>query len=260
MMSALPAAQSAFAAALTTADAPMPVGLVCWTGAPPERRFEVYRNNVRASLTSALATAFPAVERVVGAEFFAAMAQAYVQAHPPRSPVLLGYGADFADFVAGFEPAEALPYLADVARLETLRRRAYHAADTLPLALDALSAVPPEAMADLTFTAHPALGVLRSPFPVHTIWAMNAGEVPLRPIEDWAPEDVLVSRPQMRVSVSRLPVGAAVFIEHLTAGRNLADALEAAEAMASGFDVVTALGLALTAGAFSAIHWEAPHD
>ncbi len=46
---------------------------------------------------------------------------------------------------------------------------------------------------------------------------MNAGEVPLRPIEDWAPEDVLVSRPQMRVSVSRLPVGAGVFIEHLAA-------------------------------------------
>ncbi len=40
MMSALPAAQSAFAAALTTADAPMPDGLMAWTGAPPVRRFE----------------------------------------------------------------------------------------------------------------------------------------------------------------------------------------------------------------------------
>ena len=48
---------------------------------------------------------FPAVERLVGEEFFAGMAREFVMAHPPRSPLLLTYGDEFPDFIAAFEPA-----------------------------------------------------------------------------------------------------------------------------------------------------------
>jgi hypothetical protein len=40
---------------------------------------------------------------------------------------------DFPDFIEQFEPASSVPYLADVARLEMLRVRAFHAADADPL-------------------------------------------------------------------------------------------------------------------------------
>ncbi len=86
-----------------------------------------------SSLIDALRTKFPATERIVGEEFFRAMARVFVIAHPPRSKILHTYGDDFGDFIAAFEPAAELAYLADVARLEAARTRAYHAADATPL-------------------------------------------------------------------------------------------------------------------------------
>ena len=45
---------------------------------------------------------FPVVKRLVGEEFFRAMAQVFVTEEPPRSPVLFRYGSTFPDFIAGF--------------------------------------------------------------------------------------------------------------------------------------------------------------
>jgi len=52
------------------------------------------------------------------------------QLHPrasARAAALAEYGDGFADFLAGFAPAQSLPYLADVARLEWAINAAYHA-------------------------------------------------------------------------------------------------------------------------------------
>ena len=91
--------ESSFAQALLDPERPVPRGI------SPARRFSVYRNNVVAGLVKALASRFPAVERIVGEEFFAAMARAFVVARPPRSAVLASYGEEFADFIAAFAPA-----------------------------------------------------------------------------------------------------------------------------------------------------------
>ena len=110
--------QRGFAAAILDPARPMPDGLVGPDGEPGPKRFAVYRNNVVVGLTETLKDAFPAVHRIVGADFFRAMARAYVMVEPPRSPILLDYGAGFPDFIRQFEPAAVLPYLADVARIE----------------------------------------------------------------------------------------------------------------------------------------------
>ena len=97
------------------------------------KRFGVYRNNVIAGLVSSLAARFPVVGRLVGDEFFGAMARCYVIDQPPRSPVLLLYGDTFPEFIENFVPAGSIEYLADVARLEFAKGRAYHATDASPL-------------------------------------------------------------------------------------------------------------------------------
>ena len=107
------------------------------------RRFAVYRNNVMVTLSKALKSRFPAVDKIVGEEFFGAMARVFVSERPPRSPLLATYGDEFADFIATFEPASDLPYLADVARLEAARTRAYHSADAVPIDADGLTALDP---------------------------------------------------------------------------------------------------------------------
>lgn len=133
-------------------------------------RLGVYRNNVIGNLTRALRLSYPAVERLVGEDFFAGAAQRFLVAAPPRAADLNQYGDGFADFLAGFEPAASVPYLADVARLEWAVNRALHAPPAPPLAPEALRMVPAEREADLRFRPHPTLSLLALDYPAHAIW------------------------------------------------------------------------------------------
>ena len=125
--------QQEFIKAALTPDAPIPAGMVTPMGTPAKRRFDVYRNNIIVGLKEAIAASYPAVKSLVGDAFFDAMAGDYVRAHPPKTPILPLYGADFAAFIDNFAPASRLPYLGDVARLEYALRQSYHAADTRPV-------------------------------------------------------------------------------------------------------------------------------
>ncbi|KEQ07046.1 HvfC/BufC N-terminal domain-containing protein [Pseudorhizobium pelagicum] len=245
--------QQRFAAALMAPDSPLPDGLSSWNSRQPKARYDVYRNNVMMGLRRALASRFPAAERIVGEDFFAAMADTFIRAHPPRSPLLFLYGDDLPEFAAGFPPAQSVPYLPDVMRLEIARGRAYHAADAAPLDPARLAAVAPERLAELRLVFHPSTALVRSAFPVVTIWAMNAGELPAAAIAGWTPQDALVVRPHLVVEVLRLPPGGAVFLEALTDGMTLTTAAEAAMAADAAFDLAANLAGALGAGAFSAI-------
>jgi len=247
------ATQSEFAAALVNPNFAVPDGLTAWNGPQPARRFSVYRNNVAIGLIGALASRFPAAERIVGEEFFAAMAHEFIRLHPPRSPLLLAYGDDFPDFAGSFEPAQEIPYLADVMRLEALRGRAYHAADAMPLDAALVATIEPAGLAELTLVPHPSASVARSTYPAVTIWAMNTGEIELADIDDWTGEDALVIRPQMTVEVHRLPPGGATFLKELFSGVALGQAYETALTEAANFDLSANLAGAFTAGAFMAI-------
>lgn len=233
----LEASQKAFAGALLNPDAPVPDGVVDPEGRAAPKRFAVYRNNVTVSLIEALATAFPTVEKIVGTEFFAAMATEFVRAHPPSSPLLMFYGEAFPGFLESFEPVRHLAYLADVAALEQARRQAYHARDSEPLGPEFLAAVPPETLGTLRITLHPAVHILSSSHPILSIWEWNQAADQGRPAElPEGGEDVLVTRPELEVEVRRLPVGGARFLEALKAGAALGEAAEAG-AGAEEFDL-----------------------
>jgi hypothetical protein len=240
--------QDSFAAALLDAGKPVPEGVTSHTGNQPARRFAVYRNNVVASLVKALGTRFPAVNRIVGEEFFNAMARVFVTEHPPRSPLLMTYGDDFADFIERFEPAANLPYLADVARLEAARTRAYHAADAKPVDTNLLRNIAPDALGGMCFVLHPSAEAVCSRHPIVTIWAMNAGEAKLGPIENWRPEDALIARPYLDVEVRSLPAGGVAFLIALIGGRTLAEAVAAAASEDADFDLAANLAGLLGAG------------
>jgi hypothetical protein len=223
------AVQSAFGAALLDPRRALPVSLTRAGGRPPERRFAVYRNNVAVGLVGALEIRFPAIRMIVGEECFAGLARAYALAHPPTSPVMATFGDDFADFLRDAPGLEELDYLPDVARLEAARTRAYHAADAAPLAASAFAALDPARLDGTIIVLHPSVEIVRSSAPVVTIWAMNAGEAELAPIEDWAAEDALVCRPEMVVETRRLPPGGADFLEALRRGATLGAAARLAQ-------------------------------
>ena len=72
-------------------------------------------------------------QRITGVDFFRAMARFHIRATPPTSPLLFEYGRDFPDFIETYEYARAMPWLADIARIERAWLDAYHAADAGPL-------------------------------------------------------------------------------------------------------------------------------
>lgn len=244
------ARQHGFAQALLHPGAPLPTGLTGARGTADAARFAVYRNNVHVGLTRALAQRFTVTERLVGTEFFAGMARAYVGGCKPASPLLMHYGDDFPDFIAGFAPAATLPYLADLARLEAAWTRAYHAADAAPLTLQRLAGLAPNELAGVTLRPHPSATLLRSAHPVGAIWAAHQGAT-VTPVDSWDAEAVLVARPDMAVSVHILPPRDGPFAERLFAGHTLGAAAEAALAANPGFDFGTALVGLLTLGAFT---------
>ncbi|MDL2409085.1 DNA-binding domain-containing protein [Rhizobium calliandrae] len=243
-----------FAPALTNPDIETPVGITGPNGKQAIKRFNVYRNNVTVSLINALAGIFPAVRRLTGDEFFRAMARFHLRAAPPTSPLLFEYGHDFPDFIAQYEYAQSVPWLADVARIERAWLDAYHAADVAALAAEALASVPPERLADLVFEPHPATRIVCSEYPALTIFAANRNGDPVDPIETFEPENALITRPGMDVMVRHLPDGSALFLLQLIAGEPLGVAAAKAVDACASFDISTSVAGMIEAGVFTSIN------
>lgn len=241
-----------FALALSDPERPTPAIVTGPNGKAAVRRYNVYRNNVTVSLIDALAAVYPAVRRITGEDFFRAMARFHVRETPPRSKLLFDYGRDFPAFIARYPYAEAMPWLADTARIERAYLDAYHAADAEPLAPAALGRVAPDELAGLVLTSHPAATIVRSPYAAVTIFAANRSPEPVGLIDAGTPEDALITRPGLEVVVRRLPPGAAVFLQSLVAGRPLGEAAAAA-ASSPSFDLGGAIVLMIEAGVFTTL-------
>ncbi len=139
-------------------------------GLAPEARLNIYRNTFIGTLTTALRLSFPAVYRLVGAEFFESAARIFIEAEPPRSAYLDEYGEAFPQFLARFAPASSVPYLSGVARLEWAVSRAHHAPDVEALDLSSLSELDPADHSRIAFVPHPSVGLVRADYPVDAIW------------------------------------------------------------------------------------------
>jgi hypothetical protein len=245
--------QRVFAHALLAAEPIFPPGLTAWNGSDPGRRFAIYRNNVIVSLIDALADTYPVTQELVGEEFFRAMARLFVQGNPPRSRILAFYGKGLADFIEAFTPAAAVPYLADVARLEMLRVSAYHAADAMPLAPETIAGLLEDAagLPEARITLHPSLGVLSSRHAVVSLWAAHqAADVAaaLAAVDPDNAEAALVLRAGLDVEISRIPDGAAIFIMHLRQDATFGHAAEQALAADDAFDLAATLGMLIRGG------------
>lgn len=249
-----------FAAALLDPGRPPPPGLVTWNGSDPAVRFAVYRNNVAVSLVEALADTFPVTRELVGPPFFEAMARSFVAAKPPRSPVLTEYGDGFPDFITGFAPAHALPYLPDLARLELARVRAYHAPDAESLGTAELAGhlADPDRLPGTRVALHPSAAVLVSAHAIVSLWAAHQGEGRIEEVDPCRLESALVLRQGDDVLVLSIPCGAAAFLAALATGAPLGEAAELGACAEPGFDLAQTLALLIRHGAIAA--WHPPGD
>ncbi len=229
--------QHSFAAALFEPGSALPPAIARSESPSAKRRFDIYRNNVTSSLVEALKASYPVVCHLVGEEFFKAAATHYVRQEPPRSPLLFRYGAGFALFLERFPPAETVPYLGDIARLEWAWLQAYHAADRAPLSIQTLAEIPPEQLSALRFLMHPSFALLRSRWPVVSLWAAVRDQEDGPKLDMTRSEEAAVLRPGYDVMVQLLPHGGYEFLSALESGRSLGEAAQRAAENDPDFDL-----------------------
>ena len=243
--------QQAFCIALFDAQAAAPKALRDSHGRAAGRRFDVYRNNVAVSLREALQVGFPVITKLIGEENFHAICAVFLRQHPPSSPLLMFYGAEFPQFLRDFAPLGHLGYLGDVAEVELALRRAYHAADHKGIDPQSLGQIPPEAMGGLRLHLADSVQVVASPWPIFDIWAFNARTNHPKPRA--GAQDVLITRAAFDPEPHRMPPGTTTFVRALQRGAPLGDAAEQGSAGNGDFPLSQVLACLLTHGMITAI-------
>lgn len=198
-----------------------------------EKRFAIYKNNVYARLVDALRDSFPAVERLVGEDFFRYAAVNYIARTPSRAGPLTAYGQNFPDFLAAFTPVADIPYLGDVAKLELLYLQSYHAADANAQDHAALTGNDE----DIYPVLHPSARLLTSPFQISRIWELNRNDAAFEDVQlPLQREYLLVIRPARQVEVRRVPLAAYVALLAFADGASISEARTAAISADPHFD------------------------
>lgn len=214
--------------------------------------FAVYRNTVMKGCIDALQANYPTINRLVGEEWLRAAATVYARDALPGKPMLLHYGADFADFLTRFEPAAELPYLPGVARLDRFWTEAHVATteDTLiPAALTQLATqnffrarLRPHAATRWSWFADA---------PIYTIWSHNRSDDVIDGEIEWRAEGALLTRPQDSVRWRALDRAGCAFLDTCAARGTVADAAQAALEAQADADLGQLMAKLLEAGAFS---------
>ncbi|KQN78949.1 hypothetical protein ASF04_00125 [Duganella sp. Leaf61] len=234
--------QQLFADALLNPDA-APPALALWREHPHNRhRLALYRGNLAATATKALAAAYPVVAALVGAEFFGALAHAYVRARPSHDGDLNRFGGQLGEFLDDFPHAAQLPYLADMARLEWGVHRAHYAADAKPVTAQQLGELAPAQLEAARLRLHDACVPMRFDWAVVSLWLAHqpapANDFPA----DMAVQEAgVVARPGWRVQVLPLGAGGYAALTVLRAGGTFGAALDAAFDVDGDFDVAAQL-------------------
>jgi hypothetical protein len=246
--------QRQFRRAVLGVEAAALVGAICGDGIDPAARLRIYRNHAFATLGAVLEGTFPVVCRLVDKRFFEYAAREYLREHPPHSRCLVEYGADFADFLAGFEPCMNLPYLADVARFEWALNMAAMVRQEAPLPIEGLAGIPPKDASLLKLCLQPSVSYFASGWPIDAIWLANQQEEV--PTVDLASGGTTVEmrRADEGFSWQRLAPGAFAFRRALAEGRALGTAAATAATdpefnLAAALDHLFAEGLVVGLGA-----------
>lgn len=205
-----------------------------------------------ASPIELLAARFPVIRRLVGEASFRAVADRFVRGVPPIIPIPAAYGDGFPRFLREQGPTPSIEYVADIAELEMARAKARDAPDVRPLGAEALSSFTGRRLMGRRILLHPSLHLVRSRFPIVTIWENNQSDGESGMIERWSAEAALVARPFFEVEVRRLLPGGYDFLRALSEGQTVAMARQVAIAASPGFQLVANIELLVDAKAIVA--------
>lgn len=144
-------------------------------GLEPARRLDIYRYAYRARLADALRDSYGHTAAYLGAEAFASLAGAYVDAQPSTHRNLRWYGASFAPWLR--LEGRAAPEVAELAALDWALRRAFDGPDCVALGLADLGAIAPQAWPAMRLELQPTVERVRFAHNTVALWhALDTGQ------------------------------------------------------------------------------------
>lgn len=240
--------QAQFLALLFDPAATNGIELIRRDAIPAQRRLDIYRNTLRGNFHDVLALEFPVIQQLSGADYFRQLAEQFQRTHPSNCGNLHHVGEPFAAWLTQQLSDTDFRWFGDVARLEWSVQQCEVAPDALRNTdFSALANLSPSQQQNLRWVLHPASRVLRSRWPVLSIW--NAHQHPARSdaprLEDIdlnLAENMLVLRQDTgHVMLHALGAGEAMLLQSLAQGATLGAAVDAAQHEETEFDATAAL-------------------
>ncbi len=255
----LNALQSDFAQELTARNGAdtLVLNSIQHDGIAPSDRIAIYRNNVQLSLADTLGETYSSVKALVGDEFFYAMAREYVLQTPSDKADLTHYGESFPEFVASFDHAQGLPYLADVARFDQAWHRSFFAKNDPLISPEEIAALAGNDPEQITLTFRSSTHLLSLRYPADALWrfcvAEEKGAHAETPDVSEGDYPVLLWRPHLKVQHERLSHATYVAYTALFQGESLGAAMRKAYAIDAEFAITEWMEQLLAKGIISSV-------
>jgi hypothetical protein len=215
----------------------------------------VYRNSIDIKHVNALQKIYPAVYKLVGADFFTMLSYDYQMQHPATHWSLSEFGRHLADFLSDYPKTVFLSYLPDMARLEWARHEVLFAPDSASFDVHQLQAIPESDYPQLYCKLHAAIRLLSFTSPILDIWHFcyhnNSGDE----LFELKPQGnvVLLSRKDFEVDMQKITLGEYTLLSQLNQGDALGEAIEQALLVEPQLQVESLLSRALLEGWFSSV-------
>lgn len=189
----------------------------------------------RRAQIDVLSGLFPVVRKLLGEESFTALASQFVGA----GQAVLAWpwlDQEFPKFLRVFGRGASIEYLADIAELEKARARATRFPGIATLSPSRLWSAIRHPIDTMRFDFHPSVSLIKSRFPIVTIWELNRSDEDCA-LEHWGAERALVAGCFKGAAVWRLSPGGFAFLGALLGGATWAGAIEVASDCDRSFDV-----------------------
>ena len=215
-------------------------------------RIWVYQNNTRGALLEYLQEVFPAVQGVVGEEYFKLMVDRFVTNSPPQWGNIHLYGELFASVIEELEGLRTLPYLADLIDLEWAMHQSYFASLGTPLIVGEYSQ---EELLSASVLLNESVTMVESVYPLEEIYRQSlpgfVGKVAIDLAQ--SSDSVLVYKQGYRVQRTLLDEGSSLFLRVLKNSENLLQAIEGASGSIGAESVSKSLVLVFELGLLTEI-------
>ena len=188
-----------------------------------KQRFGIYKGSVHGVLTQALSDMFPICKELVGEKFFNHVSSKFINQNPPRSAFFADFGEEFSDFLANFEAAKSVEYLADTARLEWLRHTAWNSKNQEPSDFTTLGNYTEEQQLAMSFSLPETASLLQTDYQVEQLWQAHQEDnnLDLSKIDLFKHLNVLVWRIDYTIHMQELTAQQIDFLEAIQQNKPL---------------------------------------